>query len=92
MTRTAADQTYNGWTNYETWLTGLWLSNDQATDRVAREIVTAAPDRVAAADALRDWIADANPLLGEASLYSDLLNAALGAVDWYELAEYLLAD
>jgi len=25
------ENTYNGWTNYETWVTALWLDNDQAS-------------------------------------------------------------
>lgn len=26
-----SDETYNGWTNYPTWVTQLWLENDQST-------------------------------------------------------------
>jgi hypothetical protein len=25
------NETYNGWTNYETWLTALWIDNSQAS-------------------------------------------------------------
>ena len=35
---------YNGWTNYETWLVHLWLSNDQGLYCIAREIVATAHD------------------------------------------------
>jgi hypothetical protein len=33
---------YNGWTNYETWSTNLWIINDQGTDEEARQTVAAA--------------------------------------------------
>ncbi len=26
-----SDKTYNGWTNYETWLVKLWMDNDQGS-------------------------------------------------------------
>lgn len=44
------------------------------------------------ADALKEWIEEMNPLGSEASVFSDLLNAALGEVDWYEIAENFLDD
>lgn len=31
------DQTYNGWTNYETWNVALWIGNDQGLYDLARE-------------------------------------------------------
>ena len=30
------DNTYNGWTNYETWNVGLWLGGDEGLYEVAR--------------------------------------------------------
>ena len=31
------DQTYNGWTNYETWNVALWIQNDPGFYDLARE-------------------------------------------------------
>jgi hypothetical protein len=32
------DQTYNGWTNYETWNVALWIQNDESFYSLAREV------------------------------------------------------
>ena len=107
------DTKYNGWTNYETWLVGLWLDNDQGTQEFVRETVeefarqdfplddferrigTTSDDkrRRAVQEWLNDYIEEgAESLLGESSLYSDLLTAALSEVDWRDLAEHYLDD
>jgi hypothetical protein len=31
------DQTYNGWTNWETWNVALWIGNDEGLYREARK-------------------------------------------------------
>lgn len=88
----AADQTYNGWSNYETWVVNLWLSNDQGTYEYVRDLVKDSKADYNAVEALREWIEEVNPLLDEASLFTDLLNAALSEVDWWEIVEHFRQD
>jgi uncharacterized protein YgfB (UPF0149 family) len=33
------DERYNGWTNYETWVTALWIDNDEGTYTESRRMV-----------------------------------------------------
>lgn len=57
------DTTCNGWTNWETWITSLWLDNDQCLYAALRDMAESAFDRAlspdaglsAAADVLKDW-------------------------------------
>jgi hypothetical protein len=66
-------ETYNGWSNYETWSVFTWLTNDQDSDRyyraMAMEIVETLDeiredwsdtftDREIAKYALADWLRD----------------------------------
>lgn len=92
---------YNGWKNYETWNVALWIDNDQGSYSQRCEMAQDAWDNADGdedeakrklADALKDWIEEMNPLASEASMFSDLMNAALGEVDWYEIAENFLED
>lgn len=99
--------TYNGFTNYETWAVSLWIGNEEssstywagvAADQMRRARMFAHPvysvsedARYHLADLLKDELTEAAPDLG-ASMYADLLNAALSEVDWANIADNLLAD
>lgn len=97
---------YNGWKNYETWNVALWIDNDQGSYSQRQEMTQDAwknaeasktftkieQAKIDLADALKEWIEDQNPLAEEASMFTDLLNAALSEVDWYEMAENFLED
>lgn len=105
------EKRYNGWTNYETWATALWLDNDQARQHYWRDASSQcreeAPEtsqvrdgfwtmqqaaRFTLADRLKEEVSDGSPLLSEASLYADLLGAALQEVEWQEIATHLLEN
>ncbi len=83
---------YNGWPSYETWLVFTWLTNDPVTYEDCVSLVRAADDAHDAADALKSNVEDQSPLVEEASLSTDLVNAALGRVDWAALARHFRSD
>jgi hypothetical protein len=76
---------YNGWANYETWAVNLWLTNDEDTAGMLSELAQGTGDLWQKAEELQGWVQDDNPVDYKAGLYSDLLNASLGRVDWREI-------
>jgi hypothetical protein len=93
----STNQGYNGWTNYETWNWALWLDNEQGTQEYWRE---QAAEAYRNADKGEDRIHDAACELLElmkseceentpevTGPYADLLNAAIGEINFYEIAE-----
>lgn len=100
----SCNERYQGYTNHETWAVALWIDNDAGLYEERRCIVRdnlddlrikfpdCGPDEsVALADALKDWVTEMAPDLG-ATLWSDLINAALSEVNWLELAEMWIAE
>lgn len=99
-----SDTTYNGWSNYETWVVNLWIDNEESSQKRwverAAELVQGAIDdepaedpKTIALDTLADELEaehdDATPELS--GVFSDLLTHALGRVDWREIAESMLS-
>ena len=88
---------YNGWANYETWCVHLWLTNEEGSYRYWREEAgrhrkkSGEDASGTLAEQLKSELEEASPI-EEASLFSDLLNAALGEVDWFEVADAFLED
>ena len=96
-----SNETYNGWTNYETWLYKLWMDQG-GTDywlEQAKDIYKEADsdhDKAAITikealqyemdEACESWMPE------QSGVFADMLNGALSKVNWYEIASSLLDD
>jgi len=97
-------ETYNGWTNYETWVVKLWMDNEEASQRFFAEIAEeiwgdAEADvlltrsetaRCALAGRLKDEHGEGRPFI--VGVWGDLIGAALSEVNWSEIANALLEN
>lgn len=93
-----ADTKYNGWTNYETWLVNLWMDNEKGAQEYwrerAEECVAHTDDRHGAVAAfsneLEYLIEDQVSEKKLDGLLGDLMNAAVSAVNWDEIARHYI--
>lgn len=98
--RIMENKKYNGWNNYQTWVTALWIDNDyvsyqyrcELVERVKEEHEEEEERQNCLALSLKDWLEEQNPLADNANVFVDLLNFALSEVDWDEIAENFLAE
>ena len=80
------EQGYCGYTNYETWAVSLWIDNDEGMQNILIDLVNEADDVSDLTNDIEAWIREEMPDLG-ASVWTDLLAAAIGEVDWAEIAD-----
>jgi len=73
---------YNGWKNKETWLVNLWLGDSLQCDLEDGIEVTPYYIEELVEDLARDFYESGNGFM------VDLLNCAIGEIDFYEIAEY----
>jgi hypothetical protein len=98
-------KTYNGWTNYETWNVNLRIDSDEGSQSMWQDTAQQIYDEAEAdqtfdraeravldlSKCLKSEIEEAAPDLG-ASMFADLLGAALSEVNWYEIAEHMIEN
>ena len=85
-----AQETYQGWTNYETWLIKLWIDNEQSSQDYWLKATEIADNPTELADQLKDEYEGAMPELN--GVWFDLLATSIGKVNWYEIAESLIDE
>lgn len=94
------EEGYNGWDNYETWNINLWLDNDESTQELfserALELLLNNEEEEDSpeyelSNEIQSFIEEGNPIT-DASVYSDLLQAAIGSANFYEIAEHYISD
>jgi hypothetical protein len=77
---------YNGWSNRETWIVNLWMTGDQSYYEQLCEITSSHNNLDDQAEVLEDWIRFEYD--GEySSIWADLINNSLAAVNWCEIVE-----
>jgi hypothetical protein len=74
---------FNGWTNKETWLVSLWLGDDFVSLSEEGQIITAAFIRETV-----EYICESETKSVEGRFLMDLLNCALGEINYHELAQH----
>ncbi len=102
------DNTYNGWTNYETWNYALWLGNDQGTSEYWAEQAHDCYDSAEASQVFtreqRAALDLADTLKAEceeraeewmpdqAGPFADLLNASISEINFHEIARHYIDE
>lgn len=85
-------KTYNGWSSYETWAVKLWIDNDQGLAEFFNHEARCAKSAYDLSNVVKEFFKEQNPVADKASVYADLMNAALSEVNWIEIAESLIED
>jgi hypothetical protein len=74
---------YNGWKNKETWLVNLWLGDWLTCEQEEGQEISA--------EYVREMVNEMASAAGESDmngLITDLLNCAIGEIDWHEIASH----
>ena len=90
---------YNGWTNYETWCLNSWIDNDRewyrAVNDEAIELVNGGYTKDQEIEMLRsfiiDLVQDEEPKI-EVNFYSDVLNASIREVNFWEISTNIINE
>lgn len=73
---------YNGWTNYQTWVTNLWMDQEYYC-----EMAKDSESIGALADFIKDDIEDGMPEV--TGVFADLMQYAFDKINWFEISEHI---
>jgi hypothetical protein len=82
-----AISTYNGWSNRETWVVNLWLTNEECFYYELCSIIKNFDEAYEQAEELEGYVHFILEASGQYGLESDLRSASLGRVNWHEIVE-----
>jgi len=82
-------QSYNGWANYETFVTVSWLENDEKQREKVEKLVRRWASVWTGAESLKHWVKKSMALTG---LAADLAGAGLDSVRWVDVVRYFLSE
>lgn len=85
---------YNGWTNYQTWVFNLWYDSafDDDADRIYHSNDTDFDAIRELEEYIKEWAEENNPIVDDASVWTDLVGHAIGMIDFFEIAEHYIND
>ena len=79
---------YNGWSNRETWIVNLWLTNDMVSYDYLQQLYRKRSETWEKAEELEVYYQDQlDELLVPPSIWIDILRTAMDRVDWYQVIE-----
>lgn len=95
--RRKAGEKYNGWANYETWACVLWFRGDVLYDELvelAKELLATHDENDVLYELEEIMKSDVEEMAPDipASLYSDIMQAGIQRIDYYEIARYIIDD
>ena len=80
---------YNGWTNYETWVTNLYITNDIALNNYLKSLIS---NKKSVAGKASDMAWMMSEMFEESTfsdkLVLDLLRAAFDRIRWVEIIQH----
>ena len=93
-------ESYNGWSNYDTWCFKLWLDNEQNTQEMVNNFIKSVYNKnliknAYAINEIRTFLeqyAEENAPKLENGFYSDVLNASIRSVNYYQIADAYFFD
>ena len=87
------NNTYNGWSNWETWNFGLWLDNDEPTYHEINQLIQGSKDVYDLSKKLEKWAYSS--LLYEymnPSFIMDFVRGAIREVNFFEIAKHKIEE